>query len=228
MVLTAAVPAICQDLVTVASQAAKVEYEDARVRVVRLKIAPHEALPMHDRPARVVIALTANDVRITAADGSMRTVQVPAGNIAWSGPGKRSVTNLDTPLENVVVEMKELPHPPPNPGGRVGQPPSKDDPRALVAPYHRWLFENQYVRVYDVHIPPGGMTEFHRHAYDTVIVQVSGGLTAAQVQGGEWGKPETAAQGTVEFTADSRKTRIHRVRNEGKTEFHVVLVQLLQ
>jgi quercetin dioxygenase-like cupin family protein len=97
-----------------------------------------------------------------------------------------------------------------------------------VEPYHRWLFENQYVRVYDVHIPPGGMTEFHRHAYDTVIVQVSGGLTAAQLQGGAWGKPETAAQGTVEFTADSKKTRIHRVRNEGKAEFHVVLVQLLQ
>jgi quercetin dioxygenase-like cupin family protein len=228
MVLTAAVPAMCQDLVTVAPHAAKVEYEDARVRVVRLKIAPHEALPMHDRPARVVIALTANDVRITAADGSTRTVQVPAGNIAWSGPGKRSVTNLDTPLENIVVEMKGLPHPPPSPAGRVGQPPSKDDPRALVEPYHHWLFENQYVRVYDVRIPAGEMTEFHRHAYDTVIVQVSGGTTSAQVQGEAWGKPGTAAQGTVEFTADSKKTRIHRVRNEGKTEFHVVLVQLMQ
>jgi quercetin dioxygenase-like cupin family protein len=228
MVLTAAVPAICQDLVTVAPQAAKVEYEDARVRVVRLKIAPHEALPMHDRPARVVIALTANDVRITAADGSMRTVQVPAGNIAWSGPGKRSVTNLDTPLENVVVEMKELPHPPPNPGGRVGQPPSKDDARALVEPYHHWLFENQYVRVYDVRIPPGATSEFHTHAYNTVFVQVSGGLTAAQTKGQPWDKAEQEVAGTIEFRADSKKTRIHRVRNDGTAEYHVVAVQLLQ
>lgn len=224
MVLTAAVPAILQDLVTVAPQAAKVEYEDARVRVVRLKIAPHEALPMHDRPARVVIALTANDVRITAADGSMRTVQVPAGNIAWSGPGKRSVTNLDTPLENVIVEVKNVS----DPAKPVAQPPSSSNPRALVEPYHCWLFENQYVRVYDVRIPPGVTTEFHTHAYDSVFIQVSGGLTAAQTQGKAWGKAEKDVSGAIEFSADSKKTRVHRVRNEGAAEYHVVAVQLLQ
>lgn len=40
-----------QDLVAVASQAATVEYEDARIRVVRLRIPPGGSLPMHDRPA---------------------------------------------------------------------------------------------------------------------------------------------------------------------------------
>ncbi len=58
--LTGASHAWRQDLVTVAPDAAKIEYEDARVRVVRLRIAPNASLPMHDRPARVVIPLTRN------------------------------------------------------------------------------------------------------------------------------------------------------------------------
>jgi quercetin dioxygenase-like cupin family protein len=224
LVLTFLTAAFAQDLVTVAPKNTKIEYEDARVRVVRLKIAPHETLPMHDRPGRVVITLTANDVHLTMPDGKVRTTQVPAGNIAWAGPGKRLVSNLEQPVENIVVEMKNAA----DPAKPVAQLPSSEDPRALIEPFHRWLFENQYVRVYDVRIPPGGTTEFHRHAYDTVVVHMSGGLTSAQVQGGEWGKPAADAAGFVEFLSDSKKTRIHRVHNDGKAEFHVVLVQLMQ
>ncbi len=214
--------ALAQDLVSVAPKNAKVEYEDARVRVVRLTIAPNESLPMHDRPQRVVIALTANDVRLTMPDGTTRTTKVPAGNIAWSGPGKRSVTNLDQPLENIVVEMKDAREP----AKPLSQQPSKEDPRALIESHHKWLFENQYVRVYDVHIPPAAMTEYHAHAYDTVAVEISDGLTSAQPQGGSWGKPESSKAGTVDFLADSNKARTHRVRNDGRSEYHVVLVQL--
>src|SRR4051812_1083910 len=149
--LTLITLALAQDLVAVAPKNAKVEYEDARVRVVRLKIAPNETLPMHDRPPRVVIALSGNDVRLTLPDGNTRTVQVSAGNIAWSGPGKRSVTNLNTPLENIVVEMKTATEA----AKAVAQPPQAGEARALVEPHHHWLFENQYVRVYDVRLPPG-------------------------------------------------------------------------
>jgi quercetin dioxygenase-like cupin family protein len=217
-----AIPAFCQDLVAVAPKNAKVEYEDARVRVVRLKIAPNETLPMHDRPARVVIALTSNDVRLTLPDGSTRTVQVPAANIAWSGPGKRSVKNLNTPLENIVVEMKSAT----DTAKAVTRPPDAGDARALIEPHHHWLFENQYVRVYDVRIPPGEVTTFHTHAYDTVAVELSDGLNSAQTQGGPWERPEHSNAGEVTFLADANKPRTHRVRNDGKAEYHVVLVQL--
>ena len=220
--LSAAIPALCQDLVAVAPQAAKVEYEDARVRVVRLRIAPNASLPMHDRPARVVIALTANDVRITAADGSTRTVQVPAGNIAWSGPGRRSVTNLAAPLENIVVELKTANAP----AKALAHAPTPPPAGYLEDRFHHWLFENQYVRVYDVRIPPGETTDFHVHAFDTVFVDFSGGLTAAQAQGQAW-KAERAEPGEVEFSADAKKTRTHRVRNDGTSEYHLVAVQLL-
>ena len=222
--LFAALPALAQDLRKVAPKNTNIEYEDARVRVVRLKIAPDESLPMHERPARVVIALTANNVRLTSPDGKEHTVRVPAGNIAWSGPGKRSVTNLDQPLENVIVEMKDAA----DAAIPVVQPPAKSDARALVDRYHHWIFENQYVRVYDVRVPPGATTDFHTHAYDSVFVQLTDENSVQQVQGKEWSRPEKSAAGEVSYSPDTSNPRTHRVRNIGAQEFRVVIVQLMQ
>ena len=224
LVLVAASHIRAQDLVSVAPDAAKVEYEDARVRVVRLRMPPNTSSPTHDRPRRVVIPLTANDVRITRADGTVGTTRAPALRPAWSEPGRRAVTNLDSPLENIIVELKTADAPARTAAG----PPFPKPPEYLDEPRHTWLFENQYVRVYDVRIPPGAMTAFHRHAYDAVNVRVSGGLVATQLEGGAWGAPMKMDPRSVAFDADSKKPYVHRVRNEGPAEYHVILVQLLR
>lgn len=224
LLFAAALPAFCQDLVAVAPQAAKVEYEDARVRVVRLKIAANESLAMHDRPARVVIPLTPNDVRTTRADGTTSSVHAAAGKPAWSGPGRRSVTNLDVPLENIVVELKKATEA----GKALTHPPEPQPSGYLNEHFHHWLFENQYVRVYDVRIPPGETTDFHIHAFDSVFVTVSGGTVATQTKDQPWTKAANVVPGGVDFSADAKQPRTHRVRNEGKAEYHVVVVQFLQ
>ena len=211
-----------QDIVALAPDKAKVEYEDARVRVVRLKLAPHDLLPMHDRPARVVISLTPNDVLTTRPDGTPRPVRTAAGSVAWSEPARRSVENLDAPLENVIVEIKTATEP----AKTLAAPPEPRPEGYLDEPLHHWLFENQYVRVYDVRVPAGATTGFHKHAYDTVFVQVNEEFSSEQLQGGEWKKPERYPAGEVAFSADSKKMRVHRVRNEGNAEFHVIAVQL--
>jgi quercetin dioxygenase-like cupin family protein len=215
---------LAQDLVAVAPQAAKVEYEDARIRVVRLKLAANEVLPMHDRPARIVVPLTVNDVRTTRPDGTSAPVKAEAGKAAWSEPAKRSVQNLAMPLENIIVELKQASGPA-SPLARAPEPSPAD---YLKDRYHHWLFENQYVRVFDVRIPPGATTEFHLHALDSVFVIVSSGRTAAQLQGKDWAAPEDEVAGSVEFSPDANGPRTHRVRNLGKAEFHAVVVQLLR
>ena len=129
--------------------------EEARIRVVRLRMAPNTVLPMHDRPARVVIPLTPNDVRITRADGTPSTTRTEAHRVAWSEPTRRTVMNLDSALENIIVELKNAKEP----TKPVAQPPSPAPPDFLDEPRHRWLFENQYVRVYDVRIQPGEITQ---------------------------------------------------------------------
>ena len=222
--LTVSGSAWCQDLVAVAPRAAKVEYEDARVRVVRLRIAAKESLPMHDRPARVVIPLTANDVSTTRADGTSHLVRVAAGSTAWSEPGQRTVTNLGAPLENIVVELKQTA----GPARPLAHPPTPLPANYLDEPFHHWLFENQYVRVYDVRLPPGATTGFHLHALDSVLVVLSGELIASQTEGQPWGKAERMESGSVTFSPDAKQPRTHRVRNDGAAEFHVVVVQFLR
>lgn len=213
-----------QDLVAVAPKAAKVEYEDARIRVVRLRIAPHEILPMHDRPSRVVIPLTLNDVTTIRPDGRSSEVRAEAGKPAWSEPAKRAVTNHDTAVENIVVEFKQ----PLATAKPLTEPPNPHPVGFLEDKFHRWLFENQYVRVYEVRIPPGQMTDFHRHALDSVGVFLSGGTTADQFEGRDWGKDETDQPGAVAFDNFSKHPSTHRVRNDGKSEFRLVLVEFVQ
>ncbi len=222
--LTGGVAGWGQDLVVVAPGAAKVELENARVRVVRLKMPAHTSSPMHDRPARVVIPLTANDVRIIRANGNVGTTRTAAFIPAWSEPAKRSVTNLASPLENVIVELKTATAP----GKAAQNPPSPAPLDYLADRFHTWLFENQHVRVFEVRIPPGQVTDFHRRAYDSVTVHISGGLVAWQAQGEAWSAATNVDPGSAMFDADAGKTDVRRMRNEGPAEYHAILVQLLR
>lgn len=216
--------ALGQDLVTVAPELAKVEYEDARVRVVRLHIPENAVVPMHDRPRRVVVSLSPNEVRLTRADGTVSLTRTATGTFAWSEPAVRSVQNLGGPVDNVVVELKQAPEP----AKPLAAPPSLVPAGYLDDPLHRWVLENQYVRVYDVRIPPGASTTFHRHAYDQVSVYVSGGLVSSQAEGQPWLEPKTVVAGSLAYAANGAEPLSHRVRNDGPTEYHVILVQFLR
>ena len=192
--------------------------------MVRLRIPEKASLPMHDRPARVVVPLTVNDVITTAPDGNSRNVHAEAGKAAWSEPAKRSVQNLGGPLENIVVELKTAN----GPAKALTGPPTPLPAGYLDEAFHHWLFENQYVRVYDVRIPPGATTAFHRHAFDSVLVFVSGGTVSTQLQDKPWDKPKHVEAGSVSYSPDAKQPFTHRVRNDGDSEYHVVLIQFLQ
>lgn len=212
-----------QDLVVVAPGLAKVEYEDARVRIVRLRIPGQASLPMHDRPRRVVVSLTANDVQLTRADGRVSETRTGAGTFAWSEPAVRSVRNLGGPLENIVVELEQADEP----AVPLAHPPSPTPAGYLTDPWHRWALENQYVRVYDVRVPPGETTDFHLHARDQVAIYVSGGWVSVQIEGQPWGQPKLMERGSLAYTGHAAKPMTHRLRNDGPDEYHVVLVQFL-
>jgi len=213
-----------QDLAAVAPELAKVVYEDARVRVVRLHIPENASLPTHERPRRVVVSLSANHVQLAHLDGTTSVTRTEAGSVAWSEPAVRSVSNLGAAVENIVVELKRAG----DPAMAVAYPPATLPAAYLNDPWHKWALENQYVRVYDVRIPPGVTTTFHHHAYDQVAVYVSGGLVSVQPEGQPWGQPKTIEPRSVEFAADAAKPVTHRVRNDGTSEYHVVLVQFLE
>ncbi|MBI3695964.1 MAG: hypothetical protein HY238_14125 [Acidobacteria bacterium] len=86
----------------------KVEFENGPVRVLRVKIGPKEAVPMHEHGLnRVVTYLTDQNFRVTSADGKVEQADHKAGEVSWGGPAKHKEENLsDKPFEVLVVELK--------------------------------------------------------------------------------------------------------------------------
>jgi len=92
-------------------------------------------------------------------------------------------------------------------------------------PAHQLVLQNEYVRVFEIRLPPGGATLWHVHLHDGVVVGLSDATIEDQP---EDGKAETIHphRGEVAYGATST-ARTHRVRNVGETTFHIVYIELL-
>jgi len=99
--------ALGQDPAKVDPKHVKVEFENESVRVLRVRVGPHENIPMHEHPARVVVSLTDTDIRSTAANGKTAPIRMRAGETHWATPLRHAAENLhDTPVELIEIELK--------------------------------------------------------------------------------------------------------------------------
>jgi len=96
-----------QDPVKVDPSHYKVEFENAQVRVLRIRYGPHEKSVMHEHPAGVAVFLTEQSGKFTLADGRTVERNWKAGEARWTPAEKHLPENLsDKPLELVLVELK--------------------------------------------------------------------------------------------------------------------------
>lgn len=103
----------------------------------------------------------------------------------------------------------------------IAQVPVKYEPR------HHNIFENEYIRVLDVHIGPKDTTLFHIHNTPSVFFTFSKTVTTSQLMGRPASRPSASNPGPPSY--DSLGTpRIHRVWNDDSTWFHVMDVELLK
>ena len=85
-----------------------VEFENDRVRVIRIKYGPGEKSVMHTHGPNVAIFLTGSTVRMTLPDGTSSEDTQEAGGTQWSDAEEHLPENLsDEPMEVVLVELKE-------------------------------------------------------------------------------------------------------------------------
>ncbi len=106
----AVLAAPAQDPVKLDPKHYKVEFENERVRVLRVRHDPHDLAPLHTHPAGVVVWLTDAHERLTSADGKTQESHANAGQVSWSPGATHTVENLsDAPFEAVVVELKAQP-----------------------------------------------------------------------------------------------------------------------
>jgi len=96
-----------EDPVKVDGARHKVEFENDRVRVLRVKSGAKEKSPMHGHPANAVIPLTDVRVRSTLPDGKTEETSLKAGEAVWRPALKHASENMtDKPFEVVIVELK--------------------------------------------------------------------------------------------------------------------------
>ena len=96
--------------------------------------------------------------------------------------------------------------------------PVKDEPR------HHNIFENNYVRILDVHIKPGDTTLYHIHATPSVFIS----FTKTKVGSNIINQPVSSSINTIgNISYDSLKTpRVHRVFMKKKVRFYFMDVEV--
>jgi quercetin dioxygenase-like cupin family protein len=106
---------------------------------------------------------------------------------------------------------------------RLAGSPSQDDPLdpiRVAGDTHRVALENKFVRVLDVHLPPGKVEPRHRHPHGMSVYftdwDVKVTLDGAQ--------PEVRHRKAGTFAWSD--AIVHRVENVGTTEGHILRIEL--
>jgi quercetin dioxygenase-like cupin family protein len=105
--LAVAIPVIAQDAVKVDPNHYKIEFENARVRVLRVKYGPHEKSVMHRHPDAIAIFQNDGRVKFTYPGGKTEERETKAGQTLWTPAVKHLPENLtDQEMELILVELK--------------------------------------------------------------------------------------------------------------------------
>jgi beta-alanine degradation protein BauB len=224
-------PAAGQDPVAVHPKIVKVEFENDKVRILRVRYQPHERLEMHSHPAQLAVQITSGTLRISTPDRKSYDPPRNAGEFFWLDPTTHTVEDPgDTPVELIEVEMKKAAAPsvPMAASQPAAKLPLKEPVPVQDEPHHHPVFQNQYVLVLDVVLTPGETTLFHTHSHDNIAVHLSEAQVQAQRLGEAWQPASQDVPGRVNYAEGAKTPYTHRIKNVGATTFHVVDVDLVQ
>ena len=85
----------------------KLEFENERVRVLRISYEPGEKSVMHRHPAGLAVFLTEQKVKFAAPDGTEQETANEPGKTSWHEAEQHLPENIgDQPMELILVEMK--------------------------------------------------------------------------------------------------------------------------
>ena len=97
----------------------------------------------------------------------------------------------------------------------------------VKAPFHVPAFQNDYVTLLNVYIPPGRSTGYHTHTLDILTVVVEDADTAAQILGLPPNPATHSPRGRLAFSAYGKQPQTHKVTNVGSTPFHIVALEFV-
>jgi quercetin dioxygenase-like cupin family protein len=107
-VLAFAVPSVlAQDATKVDSKHYKVEFENARVRILRVHYGPHEKSVMHRHPDAIAIFQQDGKVKFTFPGGKTEEREMKAGQALFTPAVRHLPENVtDNDMEVILIELK--------------------------------------------------------------------------------------------------------------------------
>ena len=102
----------------------------------------------------------------------------------------------------------------------MSQAPDPLDPARVAGDSHRIALDNPFVRVLDVHLPPGKVEPRHRHPHGLSVYFTD--WDASVTVDGQAPELRHRAAGTFAWN----EAVIHTVQNAGKTEGHILRIEL--
>jgi len=94
------------------------------------------------------------------------------------------------------------------------------DPVVVAGDTHKVALENEFVRILDVHVPPGKVEPRHRHPHGMSVYFTDWDVKAT-VDGK---KPEIHHRKAGTFAWS--EAIVHEIENVGKTEGHILRIEL--
>jgi quercetin dioxygenase-like cupin family protein len=94
------------------------------------------------------------------------------------------------------------------------------DPVRVAGDTHRLAFENTFVRVLDVHLPPGKVERRHRHPHGMSVYFTDWEARVTP----DGGQPEVRSRRAGTFAWS--EAIVHTVENVGRTEGHILRIEL--
>jgi quercetin dioxygenase-like cupin family protein len=189
------------------------EFENERVRILRIVYGPGEESTMHHHPESVAVFLTDGQVQMTLPDGSAEEMAVAAGNAVYTGPEDHQPKNIaDAPLEVVEIELK-------SDGSSAGEA-SGPDATEVDAGHYTAEFENDWVRILRIAYGAGEESVMHYHP-DSVGVFLTDHLVEMTMPDGSIQEISAKAGETIFVPAGE-----HLPKNIADSPWELVLVEL--
>jgi hypothetical protein len=86
----------------------RLDYENERVRAIRLTLKADEAVPLHDDVDALAVCIEECHLRFTRPDGHIQDVHMESGETRWLYGDTHSARNLNThPMEMLFIEVKD-------------------------------------------------------------------------------------------------------------------------
>jgi quercetin dioxygenase-like cupin family protein len=191
----------------------RVDFENDRVRVVRITYGPGEESAMHYHPDSAAVFLTDHRVQMMLPDGSTSEMNAAAGTAVFAPGGQHQPRNMAAdPLEVVQVELK---------GGPSGAgSPDGDDPTAVDGRHYTTEVENERVRLLRIKYGAGEESIMHYHP-DSVAIFLTDHAVQMTMPDGSTSEL-TAAAGEAMFVPAGQ----HLPKNISDGPWELVLVEL--